>query len=612
MKNLILLILIGCSFPSAVFAREITGQVTDENGQTLAGVTVLTDNSKQGCMTDAAGFYKIEVQLRDKFLLFSFIGMETQKVKIKSENRIDVKLKSSEVRMEEVVAVGYGKRQKYELSGNTSPAIRIRGFSTMQHIVAHPDWNTENYATVHESGFRTVAVNPLSTFSVDVDNASYSNVRRFLNQGMRPPKDAVRVEEMLNYFSYNYPEPDGDEPFRVSTELGKCPWNSDHYLLQVGLKARDIDKSVLPPSNLVFLIDVSGSMAAANKLPLLKKALTLLVNELRPEDRVAVVVYAGAAGVVLESTPGNRKETIRKALDDLRAGGSTAGGAGLMLAYRIARENYLPRGNNRIILATDGDFNVGVSSTSEMERLVEEERESGVFMSVLGFGMGNIKDDKMETIADKGNGNYAYIDHIQEARKVLVSEFGGTLFTLAKDVKFQLEFNPEHVQAYRLVGYENRLLNAEDFNDDSKDAGEIGAGHTVTALYELIPAGQPNSESKVDPLKYSKQFSEARRYKDELLTIKLRYKAPDGDQSRLIEQTVAAKPVGSPSANFQFASAVASFGMWLRDSDYIGNMDAEKIIKLARAGRGIDEDGYRAEFIRLVQTAKDLDLVSAR
>ncbi|RKD89928.1 vWA domain-containing protein [Mangrovibacterium diazotrophicum] len=612
MKNFALFLLISLVFPTLIPAREITGVVTDESGAVLPGVNVTVENSPRGTLTDVNGFYKIQLQPEDKVLVFSFIGMDTEKVKIKDQSRIDVVLKVSALEMEECIVVGYGISSERRTKA-ASQSIRIRGMSTKQCLnFTDTEWDTENYATVHENGFKEVSVNPLSTFSIDVDNASYSNVRRYLNQGQLPPKDAVRVEEMINYFSYDYPEPEGEHPFSVTTELGTCPWNSDNYLMRVGLKGKSIDKSDLPPSNLVFLIDVSGSMTPENKLPLLKKAFALLVNELRQEDRVAIVVYAGAAGKVLDSTPGNKKEKILEALDNLQAGGSTAGGAGLKLAYRIARENFIQDGNNRIILATDGDFNVGVSSTSEMERLVEQERESGIFMSVLGFGMGNIKDDKMETIADKGNGNYSYIDNIQEARKVLVSEFGGTLFTIAKDVKFQLEFNSQQVQQYRLVGYENRLLNDEDFNDDTKDAGEMGAGHTVTALYEIVPAGKKDQKPSVDPLKYSTSVPVSGDYAEELLTIKLRYKDPDGKKSKLLEQAVENKLNTENSVDFNFAASVASFGMWLRDSDYKGTTSADQILKLAKAGRGNDYEGYRSEFVRLVRTVEDLDLLSKK
>jgi Ca-activated chloride channel family protein len=425
--------------------------------------------------------------------------------------------------------------------------------------------------------------------------------------GQLPPADAVRIEEMINYFKYDYPEPEGQYPFSVYTELAVCPWNTKHQLLEVGLRGKSVDKSSLPPSNLVFLIDVSGSMSDANKLPLLKSAFNLLVNELRPQDRVAIVVYAGAAGLVLESTPGNRKAAILSAIDNLEAGGSTAGGAGLKLAYAQAEKNFIKGGNNRIILATDGDFNVGESSNGGMERLVEEKRELGVFITVLGFGMGNVKDDKMELIADKGNGNYSYIDNLQEARKVLVREFGGTLFTIAKDVKFQIEFNPAKIASYRLIGYENRLLNDEDFNDDKKDAGEMGAGHNVTALYELIPAGSDENIPSVDPLRYQKPAQEESP-SSEFLTIKLRYKKPDGSTSMLFEKPVKGnvQSIDKASENLRFAAAVSEFGMILRDSEFKGSATLEGASVLANSARGEDEDGYRAELIRLIKTAKDL------
>ena len=471
-------------------------------------------------------------------------------------------------------------------------------------------FNTEGYSTIHENGYKNVLHNPLSTFSIDVDRASYANVRRFINQGVKPPVDAVRIEEMINYFNYDYPEPDGEHPFAVYTEVATCPWNEEHYLMHIGLKGLEIDKEELAPSNLVFLLDVSGSMNSPNKLPLLKSAFTLLVNELRPQDRVAIVVYAGAAGLVLESTPGNQKEKILAAIERLSAGGSTAGGAGLKLAYKVAMENFAEEGNNRIILATDGDFNIGASSNAEMERLIEEKRNQGVFMTVLGFGMGNYKDDKMEIIADKGNGNYAYIDNIQEARKVLVGEFGGTLFTIAKDVKFQIEFNPAQIKSYRLIGYENRLLNDEDFNDDKKDAGEMGAGHTVTAIYELVPLNAETDVPSIDPLKYQpEKISKRHTTNNELMTIKLRYKKPDGNKSTLMEIPFAGKvkDFSRASANLRFSAAVAGFGMILRDSENKGSFTIEDVLELAQSSRGEDEEGYRSEFIRLVKTARDLN-----
>jgi Ca-activated chloride channel family protein len=610
MKKIILAFATVILVSGLVSAREITGTVRNDSGNVLPGVTVSVENTNRGTVTDIRGFYKIEVQPGDKILVFSFVGMETEKVKIGPEDTIDITLKTSKVALDEVAAVGYGSQKNIKIKGLS--AIRKAESTAGFHFAPATDWNTENYSTIRENGFKDAGINPLSTFSIDVDNASYSNVRRYINNGELPPVDAVRIEEMINYFSYGYPEPTGEHPFSVTTELGKCPWNENHYLMHVGLKGKSIDKGELPPSNLVFLIDVSGSMSYGNKLPLLKRAFKMLVNELRPEDRVSIVVYAGAAGKVLDSTPGDEKQKILEALENLSAGGSTAGGEGIKLAYKTARENFVKEGNNRVILATDGDFNVGVSGTSEMERLVEKERESGIFMSVLGFGTGNIKDDKMETIADKGNGNYSYIDNIQEARKVFISEFGGTLFTIAKDVKFQLEFNPKQVKSYRLLGYENRLLNDEDFNDDTKDAGEMGAGHTVTALYEIIPAGSESETPSVDPLKYQESKPVSGKYSDELLTIKLRYKAPNGGKSKLLEEPVQNKIAKNTSGDFRFSAAVASFGMLLRNSKFKGDTTIATVLDLAGNAKGSDENGYRSEFIQLVQTVDDLHLLAEK
>jgi len=552
---------------------------------------------------------------QDKVLVFSITGYSTVEQKITDRSVINVTMKPETIALQELTVVGYGSKADMAAKSISGAVAGVSYGSRAYFQRYNNNFNTEGYASVNENGYKNVRNNPLSTFSIDVDNASYSNIRRFINGGSLPPADAVRIEEMINYFKFDYPEPRGEHPFSVSAELAVCPWNTKHQLLQVGLRGKSIDKSSLPPSNLVFLIDVSGSMNSPNKLPLLKSAFGLLVNELRAEDQVAIVVYAGAAGLVLESTPGNRKEAIMSAIDDLEAGGSTAGGAGLRLAYREAEKNFIKGGNNRIILATDGDFNVGESSNGGMERLVEEKRELGVFMTVLGFGMGNIKDDKMEIIADKGNGNYSYIDNLQEARRVLVREFGGTLFTIAKDVKFQLEFNPAKVESYRLIGYENRLLNDEDFNDDTKDAGEMGSGHMVTALYEIIPAGSEEKIPSVDLLKYqvSRKIQEE-GYSDELLTIKVRYKKPDGNTSMLLEKPVEddSKVIEDASENLRFAAAVVEFGMILRDSEFRGNATLDGAAKLAGSARGEDEDGYRAEMIRLINTVKDMRLLSDR
>ena len=609
-------------------SRLISGTVRDEAGIPMAGVTVVVKGTSNGTLTDLNGSYQLQVNPEAKYLVFSYIGYETEEVKIPRSNSIKVTLHPINLALEEVVTMEYDMVSP--MVGRVS-GVQVRESSKSYHKRAHyqtyaapePGYiphNTEGYTAIDENGFKDVLHNPLSTFSIDVDRASYSNVRRFLNMGQLPPMDAVRIEEMINYFSYDYPEPEGKHPFSVYTEISACPWNSSHQLLHVGLKGKSIDKTELPPSNLVLLIDVSGSMSNANKLPLLKQAFRMLVNELRPEDRVAMVVYAGAAGLVLESTPGNEKAKIIAALDKLQSGGSTAGGAGLELAYKVAQENFAEEGNNRIILATDGDFNIGSSSNAEMERLIEKKREHGVFMTVLGFGMGNYKDDKMEIIADKGNGNYAYIDNIQEARKVFITEFGGTLFTIAKDVKFQMEFNPARVKGYRLVGYENRLLNDEDFNDDKKDAGEMGAGHTVTALYEIIPAGSDESMKSIDPLKYQSNRGDEKAVaqvkadpKAELMTIKLRYKQPDGNKSTKVEIPVKGKvlDLDDTSDNFRFSASIAEFGLILRNSQYKEDASMEEVIAMAKSARGEDEEGYRSEFLKLVKLADSLKEWSA-
>ena len=626
--SMLIMLLMSVYGMAPVQSRVISGIVSDASGNPLSGVHVSVKGTAVSTVTDLQGAYRIAVDPRSAYLVFTYPGMERAEVRIGSSDRINVTLKPAQPLQEEVVYYEYDAAARpHKTTADVSSPDRVKGVLTSSQAGYHqyrqarppegsvPQWNTEGYSAIHENGFKDVLHAPLSTFSIDVDRASYSNVRRFLNMGQLPPKDAVRIEEMINYFSYAYPEPEGKHPFSVYTEISECPWNDDHQLLHVGLKGKNIEKEYLPASNLVFLIDVSGSMGTPNKLPLLKQAFRMLVSELRPEDRVAMVVYAGAAGLVLESTPGSKKEEILAALERLESGGSTAGGAGLKLAYQVAMENFIEEGNNRIILATDGDFNIGPSSNAEMERLIEEKREHGIFITVLGFGMGNYKDDRMEIIADKGNGNYAYIDNIQEARKMFITEFGGTLFTIAKDVKFQIEFNPARVKGYRLVGYENRLLNDEDFNDDKKDAGEMGAGHTVTALYELIPAGSDEPLKSIDPLKYQsvegRQESKAPVKPDlsaELMTVKLRYKQPDGNTSTKVEIPVKGKVLEADetSDNFRFSAAVAEFGMILRESEYKADATLGQVIELAKEARGEDEEGIRSEFLRLVRLAGTL------
>ena len=475
-------------------------------------------------------------------------------------------------------------------------------------LVTEPQ-SFENYSPIIENPFISPFDEALSTFSIDVDHASYSNVRRFIMDGYQPQPDAVRVEEMVNYFNYDYKAPpaDGTVPFNLISEISDCPWTDNHKLVHIGLQGRKIDTENLPPSNLVFLVDVSGSMSSTNKLPLLKESFALLVEQLRPQDRVSLVVYAGAAGVVLQPTPGDKKDKILKALDNLSAGGSTAGGQGIELAYKLARENFMKEGNNRVVLATDGDFNVGVSSQDGLEKLIEERRKDGVFLSVLGFGTGNYQDSKMQTLADKGNGNHYYIDNLMEAKKTLVNEFGGTMYAIAKDVKIQVEFNPALVKSYRLIGYENRMLAKEDFDNDAIDAGELGAGHTVTALYEIEPANGDFSKDEAglltDEAKNSHQW----------LTLKLRYKEPDGEKSKLIRTSLKEghKPLQKTSDNYRWSAAVAGFGLLLRNSRHKGKADYNMILKLANGAKGPDPEGYRAEFIQMVKKMKGLESMQA-
>lgn len=606
-KSVILLLLMICSLASRTINRTVTGKVTDNNNQALSGVNVLLKGTHQATSTDAKGNYQFEVPDTGGTLVFTLAGYAATEVSIGSRAVINVTLQVNTTVLNEMViteqaptktvtGASYSVGYKKDARGNAMPAPDYE---------TQPQWNTEEYDAINENIFHDALKNPLSTFSIDVDAASYSNIRRFINDGQRPPKDAVRIEEMINYFHYDYDQPTGSDPFAIHTQLSDAPWNPQHKLVLIGLQGKRVPTDNLPPSNLVFLIDVSGSMDEPNKLPLLISSFKMLVQNLREQDHVAIVVYAGAAGLVLPPTPGNEKETIIGALDKLQAGGSTAGGAGIKLAYDVAAEHFRNGGNNRVILATDGDFNIGESSNAAMEELIEHERETGVYLTVLGFGMGNYKDSKMETLADKGNGNYAYIDNINEARKVLVNEFGGTLFTIAKDVKLQIEFNPAKVQAYRLIGYENRVLKNEDFNNDKKDAGDLGAGHTVTALYEIIPVGVEDKYFKVDDLKYQTSKIDPSAYKsNEMMTVKFRYKDPEGTESKLIVHPVSDEPIplAKTSDNFRWSASVAAFGMLLRDSEFLNGYTSDEITELATSARGEDEEGYRREFINMVQS----------
>lgn len=588
----------------------ISGQVYDQQtGATIAGVAVSVDGTQAATHTNAKGQYSIPAD-KGQVLVFSFIGYESKRVKIGKNTVIDVKLIPATQTLDEVVVVGYGTQAKSELTGGAA-GVRIRGVSRTRysHQAFRPQLlNTESYNGITENKFYSPLDQALSTFAIDVDAASYSNFRRFINNGQLPPEDAVRIEEMINYFQYELRGPSNGDPVAIHTELAEAPWNPKHRLLRIGLKANSVPTDKLPASNLVFLIDVSGSMMEVNRLPLAQASMKMLVDQLRANDHVAIVTYAGSAGVALESTPGDQKTKIKDAIDALTAGGSTAGGAGLQLAYRIAQQHFIKGGSNRIILASDGDFNVGASSDGDMEQFIAKKRQSGVSLSVLGFGMGNLKDSKMELLADKGHGNYAYIDNISEARKAMITEFGGTLFTVAKDVKVQVEFNPGKVQAYRLLGYENRLLEKEDFNNDEKLGGDMGVGHTVTVFYEIVPVGvKSNYPGDVDPLKYQPiKAQPSAGNSAEVATVKFRYKDPHGDKSRLQQVTVDDRPVvlANASVDFRFASAIAELGMLLRNSDYKQKSDYDQLIARAKKAKGSDDEGYRAEFIRLAESAK--------
>ena len=618
----------------------VSGTVVDPSGAALPGVSVELrrgDAIERRTLSDAAGAWAFGgVRPGTYTVRFALAGFVTTDVRLVVGDaapgplHVTLKVGASSETVEVVSAdeVDARSRNARPVGGGTgggvfggasaAPASPKAGPGrgagggvtepwTFRHPIAAPQ-ETASYARIEENRFRRVTEHPLSTFSVDVDTASYANVRRFLNQGRLPPADAVRIEEMINYFRYDYPEPRDGAPIGVTTELGTAPWNPKHRLALVGLRSVPVTQQRTPPRNLTFLLDVSGSMAPPNRLPLVRTALQMLVDTLRPEDKVAIVVYAGRSGLALPSTSGARKHVLRQAIEELRAGGSTNGAAGIQLAYDIASENFVSDGINRVILATDGDFNVGITSRGELTRLIEEQREKGIFLSVLGVGDNNLQDSTMEMLADKGNGNYSYLDSIQEARRVLIAEAGATLVTVAKDVKLQIEFNPRFVGAYRLIGYENRVLRKEDFNNDRKDAGEMGAGHTVTALYELVPPGEPVPGGDVDPLKYQPppERPAPASPSNELMTIKVRYKAPDGESSRLLEFPVR-DAAGRLTSNLGFAAAVAEFGMLLRRSEFSGSASWTQAQALARDHRGGDEDGYRGEFIRLVDLAAALD-----
>jgi Ca-activated chloride channel family protein len=649
-------------------SQSLQGTVTDENGEPLMFATVALKKGGQlinGAQTDFDGKYSLNnINAGEYDVEVSYVGYSTKTVSgvvIFADKSLTLNIEMSQgIELEEVVitytvplveqdnttqgtvvtskeidklasksingiitqsagvssaddgsAISIrGSRSNatdYYIDGNRVNGSKFRKKKDKSQPLQSPEPNSESYANIKENAFKTVKREPLSTFSIDVDKASYSNVRRFIENGQKPPKDAVRIEEMINYFDYNYAAPTDEHPIIVHTELGDCPWNKNHQLVKVGLKAKEIPKDDLPYSNIVFLLDVSGSMS--DDLELVKSAMSVLVEGFREGDKISIVVYAGAAGLVLSPTDGSDKQTILKALNKLKSGGSTAGGQGIELAYKVAKEQFIEDGNNRIILATDGDFNVGMSSNTAMEDLIIEKRKSGIYLTCLGFGMGNYQDSKMELLADKGNGNYAYIDSKEEAIKVFKTEFSGTMFTIAKDVKFQLEFNPAVVAGYRLIGYENRLLEEADFDNDAKDAGEVGVGHTVTALYEIIPVDTKSEFlPKEQILKYQKNGTGRNKKTSELLTVKLRYKPTDATKSIKLEYPVKYEISNNNNNDFDFSASVALFGMLLRESEYIKDGDFDMVLKLAKKGKGDDEKGYRKDFIKMVKKADGQDL----
>ncbi len=588
----------------------LEGNVIDQDGNPISHASVFLREISLGTATDEKGHYLLKnIPVGPYDFICQTLGYRPATIRdtifADQTTTIDFTVQKTTINVQPMEV-----RTKIERLSTVDGIVAMQaGGANTPRFAMYDDFNTEDYSGLTFNDYKYATATPLSTFSIDVDTATYSNIRRILDEGHMPQSDYVRIEELINYFTYDYPQPKGDDPLEIVVESGVCPWNEKHLLAHIGLQAKKIDMERAPASNLVFLLDVSGSMNRPDKLPLVIKSMRMLVDNMRPEDRIGIVVYAGAAGEVLPSTSGNDKNKILDALESLSAGGSTAGGAGIKLAYKIAKDNYNPKGNNRIILCTDGDFNVGESSDAAMQNLIEEKRKEGIFLTVLGFGTGNIKDNKMEILADKGNGNYAYIDDILEAKKVLVKEMGGTLYTIAKDVKIQVEFNPARVRAYRLIGYENRLLNDEDFKDDTKDAGEMGSGHTVTALYEIIPADSDEEVPGVDPLKYQEKRLSDDAHSNELLTVKFRYKKPDGDTSIELQEVLKDKrsKVGKTSENYRFSAAVAAFGMLLRGSEFIGNYTWKDVIELAKSAKGTDDEGYRAEFIRLAEKAELID-----
>lgn len=609
-----LAVLVGNLTALAAQTGTLEGRVLNANsGKPVSGFKVAIQKLQTETTTDSLGYYRLESlppdTYRVRFVKSSYGTHTVNQVVVKAGQATTRNVSLTRKNPPDIRSQEGNPSIQMKASRLKAGQRRNRSSRTISPT-PRADFNREAYDRIEANPFRRVTGEPLSTFSIDADRAAYANTRRFLNNGELPPKDAVRIEELINYFDYEYPEPSGAHPFSVYTEAAECAWNKDHQLLHIGLQGKSIPQSAIPPSNLVFLIDVSGSMNSPRKLPLLKGSLRMLTKQLRAQDRITVVVYAGSSGVALPATPGDQKETIDQAISELEAGGGTAGSEGIRLAYRKAEAHFIEGGNNRVILATDGDFNIGVTSDGALTRLIEEKRQTGVFLSVLGFGTGNYQSSKMEKLSNKGNGNYSYIDSRLEAKKTLVEEFGGTLNTIAKDVKLQLEFNPAEVKAYRLIGYVNRQLENADFRNDTVDAGELGAGHSVTALYELVPQGASfeQSASNTPELKYQEKRITKEAYQaDELASLRLRYKPPEGAKSQLIEASIATEHSANPSASFQWSAAVAMFGMHLRQSPFSGSTDYALIRTMAGEAMGNHSEGYRKGFMKMVDQAERLE-----
>lgn len=623
-----------CSLLSSAQFK-ISGQVLDERKSPLPFASVQVKGTAIAVQTDVNGMFELQLVDSNVTLKITAVGFSTKQIKVNRKHQILVQLVSQQQTLNEVVVIGYSNSRKKDLTGSVS-SIRSANYLGQTKTYQNGERNypplerTQNTSipplsdTIIEPGDNNQALlppipfenrflksthNPFSTFSIDVDGASYSYIRQMIENGHLPAPDDVRIEELLNYFHYAYPLPEGEKPFRLHSEMATCPWNPKHQLALIGLQGKKIEMKQLPPSNLVFLIDVSGSMMDENKLPLVKQSLLMLVDQLRPQDEVSMVVYAGNAGLVLSPTHGNEKKTIKAAIQRLEAGGSTNGAGGIELAYQTALRNFKKGGNNRVILCTDGDFNVGISDDDALESYIETKRSSGVFLSVLGFGTGNYQDQKMQVLADKGNGNHAYIDQLSEAKKVFINEFGGTLFTIAKDVKLQVSFNPTKVQGYRLIGYENRILNKEDFTDDKKDAGDLGSGQTVTALYELIPVGEKSSFLEKETTAPSTPISTQEIFKDTKawMNVQCRYKQVEDSSSQLINVPMLSKPNRyEMSESMRFAAAVAGYGLLLKKSAFRQDADYKSIIDLAIRALGKDVEGYRKSFVEMVQKTAHL------